>query len=233
MSLITCRDVSIDYENTHAVENVNMAVENGDYICIVGENGSGKSTLVKALIGLKKVTGGEIEYGEIRSDEIGYLPQQTVVQRDFPATVYEVVLSGCLNSKGWRPFYNADDRKRARSNMEKLGVTDIAKKSYRELSGGQQQRVLLARALCSTKKMLLLDEPMTGLDPVAQNEFYALIEHLNRTHKITVVMISHDIGTALKYASKILHLKTEQLFFGKTEDYFSTDLCKKMVGGQS
>ena len=180
MALIACKGLSLRYENRLAVEDVSFEIEAGDYVCIVGENGSGKSTLLKGLLGLKTPDAGSISYGEgLKQRMIGYLPQQTVVQKDFPASVYEVVLSGCLNRRGMRPFYSSAERQIAERNMERLSVGALRKKSYRDLSGGQQQRVLLARALCATEKLLLLDEPVTGLDPVVTSELYTMIRQLN------------------------------------------------------
>ena len=226
MTLITCRNVSLAYEGNTIVRNLNFTVDSGNYLCIVGENGSGKSTLMKALSGLKSVSEGEISFGNtLRRKNTGYLPQQTEVQRDFPANVREVVLSGCLAKGGFRPFYTKQDKQTADSNMKKLGIEDIAKKCYRELSGGQQQRVLLARALCATGKMLLLDEPVAGLDPKVTKEMYELIHSLNK-EGITVIMVSHDINAAISYASHILHISHTPLFFGKKEDYIKTDIGK-------
>lgn len=214
MALIACKGLSLRYENRLAVEDVSFEIEAGDYVCIVGENGSGKSTLLKGLLGLKTPDAGSISYGEgLKQRMIGYLPQQTVVQKDFPASVYEVVLSGCLNRRGMRPFYSSAERQIAERNMERLSVGALRKKSYRDLSGGQQQRVLLARALCATEKLLLLDEPVTGLDPVVTSELYAMIRQLN-LEGVTVVMVSHDITCAVHNAGKILHMGTGVLFYG-------------------
>ncbi len=230
MALISCRDVAMTYENTVALRNLTFDVESGDYLCILGENGSGKSTLIKGLLGLKAPTRGTITFGDgLRQNEIGYLPQQTQIQREFPACVSEVVLSGCLN-RGGLPFYTRADRERARENMEKLELSGLSRRSYRELSGGQQQRVLLARALCATRKLLLLDEPVSGLDPVAAAHMYRLLEQLNRNEGITVVMVSHDVRGALESANRILHLHTEMLYFGPAEDYFRTELGRRFLG---
>ena len=231
MALITCTSVSLGYEGNPIVENLNFTVNQGDYLCIVGENGSGKSTLMKTLLGLKDPMKGIMTLGDgLRKNEIGYLPQQSGAQRDFPASVYEVVLSGCLNRRGLKPFYSHEDKARAKENMERLGITDLADKCYRELSGGQQQRVLLARALCATSKLILLDEPVSGLDPKVTADMYALIESLNRDEGITVIMISHDITAALKYASHILHVSHTPRFFGKTSDYILTEQGKIFTG---
>ena len=204
-----------------------------EYLCIVGENGSGKSTLVKTILGLKAPSKGKILFGDgLKQEEIGYLPQQTVVQKDFPASVYEVVLSGRLNSRGWKPFYNAKDKQQAKKNMELLGIQEIEKHCFRELSGGQKQRVLLARALCATKKLLLLDEPVTGLDPIVTAQFYQLIKKINQESEIAVVMVSHDIESSLQYASHILHLQETALFYGTAEEYKQSTIGKKFLGGK-
>lgn len=227
MAQLLCKDVVLGYEGKAVVRDLNFQVNSGDYLCIVGENGSGKSTLMKALLRLKAPMEGEIRMGDgLESDGIGYLPQQTIVQKDFPASVREIVLSGCLNRCGWRPFYGKEEKALAKENMEKLGITHLAKRCYRELSGGQQQRVLLARALCATKYMLLLDEPVAGLDPVAMQEMYDLLERLNREEKITIIMVSHDIRAAVSYADHILHISEEPLFFGTKEEYMQSEIGK-------
>ncbi len=230
MAQLICRDVVLGYEGKAVVQHLNFEVNQGDYLCIVGENGSGKSTLIKALLQLKKPMAGEILSGDgLEADGIGYLPQQTIVQRDFPASVQEIVRSGCLGRFGWRPFYGKAEKAVAEENMEKLGITHLAKRCYRELSGGQQQRVLLARALCATKYMLLLDEPVAGLDPVAIQEMYDLLERLNQEEKITIIMVSHDIRAALTYASHILHISEEPLFFGTKEDYLKSEIGRSYL----
>ena len=225
MSQIICRDVSIGYDGHAVSKNINFSVDEGDYICIVGENGSGKTTLMRTLLGLKSVFDGEIVLGEgISRSDIGYLPQQTPAQKDFPASVFEVVISGCLSGMGARPFYTKKERERAEENMELLGISALKKTPYSDLSGGQRQRVLLARALCATRKMLLLDEPTASLDPVISSDFYSLVEKLNRERGITVIMISHDIHSAMKYASHILHVGKTPLFFGTTHEYIHSGI---------
>ncbi|MDD6312732.1 MAG: metal ABC transporter ATP-binding protein [Firmicutes bacterium] len=232
MALIDCRGVSLAYDGKTVVSGLDFQVNSGDYLCILGENGSGKSTLIKGLLRLKEPVCGSITYGDgLKKNEIGYLPQQTVIQRDFPATVYEVVLSGCLSSLGRRCFYGKKEKSAALSNMEKLGIGDIKNACYRELSGGQQQRVLLARALCATKKLLLLDEPVAGLDALVTGELYRLIEKLNRETGITVIIVSHDMSVAAKTATHILHLKHTQLFFGTREDYMKSAAKDILFGG--
>ena len=222
MAQLICKDLCLGYDSKEILHNLNFEVNDGDYLFIVGENGSGKSTLMKTILGLNSPINGEVVTGDgLLQTEIGYLPQQTVVQRDFPATVSEIVISGCQGACGIRPFYNKTQKKMAWDNMEKLNITDLSKRCYRELSGGQQQRVLLARALCATKKMLLLDEPVSGLDPKVTSEMYNLIEQLNKEDKITVIMISHDIESALKYASHILHIG-KSVFFGTREEYLKS-----------
>jgi zinc transport system ATP-binding protein len=226
MPLLCVDNLSLGYDGKAVVSDLSFSVETGDYLCIVGENGSGKSTLMKALLGLKAIDKGQIKASDgLRQTEIGYLPQQTVVQKDFPASVREVVQSGCLNRCGLRPFYNKAERQIARDNMERLGILPIAEKCYRDLSGGQQQRVLLARALCAARRLLLLDEPVAGLDPGAAHDMYELIQSLNQSG-ITMVMVSHDIS-AVKYASHILHLgKGNVLFYGRTDEYLHNEASK-------
>ena len=232
MAILNCENLSFAYDGRTVLEDVNFSLNAGDYLCVVGENGSGKSTLIKGLLGLKAPRSGSITFGEgLKSTEIGYLPQQTQLQRDFPASVWEVVLSGCLNGLDHRLMYNKADRERARMNMERMGIEDIRDKSYQELSGGQQQRVLLARALCATKKLLLLDEPVTGLDPIATGEMYNLIKLVNLCDNITVIMVSHDIHEAVRYATRILHLGHRQLFCGSSAEYKESDLARRFLGG--
>lgn len=218
MALLTISDLSVGYDSHAIVEGLNFTVNEGDYLCIVGENGSGKSTLMRTLLHLQEPLGGQIRMGDgLANNEIGYLPQQNAIQKDFPASVREVVLSGCQSRCGWRPFYNRGEKQLALENMRKMGIENLAGRCFSELSGGQQQRVLLARALCATRKILLLDEPVTGLDPKATTELYKCIANLNR-EGITIIIISHDIASAVQYASHILHLGTA-VFFGTKEEY--------------
>lgn len=229
MEQLICRDVSLGYEGNAIISGLNFSIGSGDYLCIVGENGSGKSTLMKTLLGLIPPLSGEIvRGGGLCANEIGYLPQQTAIQRDFPASVTEIVLSGFQAHCGMRPFYNKEEKRTAFENMERLGITDLAKRCYRELSGGQQQRVLLARALCATTKLLLLDEPVAGLDPMVTADMYALIDSLNK-EGVTIIMISHDICAAVKYASHILHIG-DVLFFGTKQEYLRSDVSKYFSG---
>ena len=231
MSQIECRDVALGYEGKIVVDDLTFSVEKGDYLCIVGENGAGKSTLIKALLGLKIPMSGEIIIDkELMSGGIGYLPQQSELQRDFPASVREIVISGCLGRMGIRPFYSKNEKIRSVENMEKMGILDLADKCYRDLSGGQQQRVLLARALCASEKILLLDEPASGLDPVAKNEMYDIVGELNKNYNITVVMVSHDIRSAVKHSKHILHISNKPLFFGETGHYEESDIGKAFLG---
>jgi zinc transport system ATP-binding protein len=188
MALITCKDASFAYEGFTVVSDLNFEVNSGDYLCVVGENGSGKSTLIKGLLRLKAPRSGSVSMGDgLKADEIGYLPQQTAAQKDFPASAYEVVLSGRLGMRGIRPFYTKPDKRAAEQNLARLGIDGLKNRCYRELSGGQQQRVLLARALCATRKMLLLDEPVAGLDPVVTQDLYRTIEKINRDTGITII----------------------------------------------
>ena len=221
MAQLTCRNLSVGYDGKAVLQRLNLEVFAGEYLCIVGENGSGKSTLMKTILGLQPPISGQIVTGDgLRKNKIGYLSQQTIVQKDFPASVREVVLSGCQGRCGSRPFYNQEEKKLAAHAMEKMQITPLAKHCYRTLSGGQQQRVLLARALCATRKMLLLDEPVSGLDPKVTVEMYTLIHRLNYEDGITVVMISHDLSAALQYASHILHIG-DTVFFGTKAAYLN------------
>ena len=220
MALLTACDLSIGYDGKTILKDLNFSVSSGDHLCIVGENGSGKSTLMKTILGLCNPISGKITTGDgLMRKEIGYLPQQTAVQKDFPASVKEVVMSGFCGAMGLRPFYNKQEKKEAFENLEKLGISGLSKRCYRELSGGQQQRVLLARALCATKKLLLLDEPVSGLDPKAAFEMYGIIESLNKETGITVIMISHDVlSSASSSMTHVLELGKDY-FFGTKEEY--------------
>ena len=231
MPMISCEKVYMSYDSTKAVDGISFDVEKGDFLCIIGENGAGKSTLLKGILGLQKLNGGTITFSGIRADEIGYLPQKTVVQKDFPASVREVVLSG-RQVRGFRLFYTSEDRKIAQQNIDLMGINDIKNKPFNELSGGQQQRVLLARALCATSKLILLDEPTTGLDPFATAELYKLIAKLNREHGVTVIMVTHDIRNSLSYANKILSMEHGCDFFGTAAEYMATPAAKLILGGE-
>ena len=233
MSLVTFNDVTLGYDGVDVIENLSFTVNAGDYLCIVGENGTGKSTLVKGLLGLKSPTFGEIIMGdELKHGEIGYLPQQTDVQRDFPASVREVVLSGCLGSLGMRPFFGKKQKQLAEENMRKLNILDQQNMCYRELSGGQQQRVLLARALCAAKKLLLLDEPTAGLDPRMTVALYNIISEIN-LNGMTIIMVSHDMSTVEKYATHVLQVRHKQIFFGTNNEYINSDAYAALLGGEA
>ena len=230
--LITCKNLSVAYENKTVLNDVTFEINNGDYICIVGENGSGKSTLVKTLVGVIPFKAGHLHYLNIKNNQIGYLPQQSNTNPDFPATVFEVVLSGCLSKKGFLPFYTKKLKNIAEKNLEIIGMSEFKNHPFSELSGGQKQRVLLSRALCAGEKLLVLDEPVTGLDPIVTNEFYQLISKLNKELNISIIMVSHDIATAVKYAKKILHLNHYAEFFGTTEEYLNTNIGKHFLEGK-
>jgi zinc transport system ATP-binding protein len=233
MPQISCNNVSMGYDKKPALEEVSFDVEEGDYLCIVGENGSGKTTLMKGLLGLMPLRSGSITFDStIKPNKIGYLPQQTVVQRDFPASVYEVVLSGCLNRRGLKPFYTAAEKEIASKNLSLLGIQNLKNKSYKALSGGQQQRVLLARALCATDKILILDEPVAGLDPIVTAELYNIINKLNKDKGVTIIMVSHDVHAAVQYANKILHLGTNTVFFGSVKDYLNSKPGRSFLGSE-
>ena len=223
MSLIKCTDLKMGYEGKVVFDNMNFSVNVGDFLCIVGENGSGKTTLMKGLLGLIDPLSGTIEYLDgLKQRYIGYLPQQNNIKKDFPGSVFEVVLSGTLNQR-LLPFYSKKQKDFALENMKKVGIFHLKKKSFQQLSGGQQQRVLLARALCATSKLLILDEPITGLDPLASQDFYELITQLNK-NGITVVMVSHDITESVKHASHILHMTAKGYYYGTTHQYIHSEI---------
>ena len=232
MAYITCKDLTLGYEGHAIVSDLNFKVSKGDYLCIVGENGTGKSTLIKTLLHLQDAISGDIITGDgLKAYEVGYLPQQTVVQKDFPATVEEIVLSGTLAKCGWRPFYRKAEKKLAEEKMKRMEVWNLRKSCYRNLSGGQQQRTLLARALCAASKVILLDEPVTGLDPVVTMEFYHLLKEINRSQGVSIIMVTHDVKEAVSQADHILHLHNKQLYFGSVKGYMNTAIGKFFSGG--
>ena len=228
MALLEVKDLSLGYDGKAIAEHLNFKVDAGSYLCIVGENGSGKTTLMKTLLHLQKPLSGTINYGDgLKPDEIGYLPQQTEVQRDFPASVYEIVISGCQSRLGQRAFYGKEEKALAADAMRRMAIEDLKDRCYRDLSGGQQQRVLLARALCAARKIILLDEPVSGLDPKVTAELYKLIEDLNR-EGVTIMMVSHDISTALRNATHILHIGSE-MFFGTRQEYLNSRIGRMFL----
>ena len=231
--LLKCENITIAYDRVNVMENVNMEICEGDYISIIGENGSGKSSLIKGILGLVPIRSGEIRYcNNISKRETGYLPQNTSEQNSFPASVYEVILSGTLSSSGFRPFYSVNDKKKAKKVMERLGITELKRKNFGNLSGGQKQRVLLARALVATDKILFLDEPITGLDPIVSSEFYELIARLNREDKLAIVMVSHDLENAFKYSDKIFYMGEYKYFFGTKDEYMRSKEGKEFSNGK-
>ncbi|HHU08151.1 MAG TPA: ABC transporter ATP-binding protein [Clostridiaceae bacterium] len=233
-SLIRCEDLSFGYDARRVVGDLNFSINQGDYLAIVGENGSGKTTLLKGLLNLIKPLSGQVIMGQgLEYKNIGYLPQQSQVQRGFPASVKEVVLSGCLNRTAFIPRYSKQDRRRAKNQMERMGILKLSQSSYRDLSGGQQQRVLLARALCAADRMMIMDEPASGLDPLVSHELYALIRELNKEDNMTIIIVSHDIHCVLRDASHVLHLKGEQLFYGSREDYIDSEYSHYLLAGHT
>lgn len=229
MALITCEKACFAYEGRNVIQDLDLSIERGEYLCVIGENGSGKSTLIKGLLGLLTPVRGRVSYGDgLTRSEIGYLPQRTDVQNDFPASVWEVVISGC---RGRSLFLNAGMRRTAQRSIELLGIDGIRNCSFMELSGGQQQRALLARALCATRSLLLLDEPVAGLDPLVTREMYGIISMLHQEHQLTIVMISHDIGAALRFSDRILHMSQSGIFLGTPQDYRQSELGRAFAGG--
>ncbi|GHT70248.1 zinc ABC transporter ATP-binding protein [Spirochaetia bacterium] len=229
-AIITCKNTAFGYDGQRVIAGLNFSVKAGDYLCIVGANGSGKSTLIKGMLRLINPLQGEIIFcNRFKKDSIGYLSQQTAVKKDFPAGVFEIVLSGAAGGMGLRPFYSAKEKRRALENMDHLGIADLKERSFSELSGGQQRRVLIGRALCASHGLLVLDEPAAGLDPLAAAELYTLLQKINTTMDITIIMVSHDIEAAEKYAAKILHLQNKQCFFGETKEYLISAIGKQFL----
>jgi len=229
MALITCQNLSLGYDGKAVLQNLSFSVHAGEYLCIIGENGTGKTTLMKTLLQLQKPLAGSIQFGDdLRPSRIGYLPQQKQIQRDFPASVLEIVRSGCLNHCGFRPFFTRKERMLSQLNLQKMHISHLTKCCYRELSGGQQQRVLLARALCATSQLLFLDEPVSGLDPQAAKELYQEIYELYQNQGITVIMITHDISAAFTYATHILKIG-KSVFFGTKDAYLQSNAEKQYL----
>lgn len=232
MAIITTKDLTLAYDGADVVKNLNISIDKGDYLCIIGENGSGKSTLAKALLGLITPVCGKIEYNNITKNRIGYLPQQTNVQKDFPASVYEIVMSGFVGKTSFFPFYTKKQKQKADKIMKTLGIIDIKKSCYNELSGGQQQRILLSRALCGADNILVLDEPVANLDPVITNELYDILHTLNKNENYTIIMVSHDMHSVKKYATKVLHLAQNNYVFDSAENYINSSLASDFIGGE-
>lgn len=233
MAQLRCENISVGYEDGIVVSDVSFELNRGDYVCIVGENGAGKSSLLKGILGLAKIQGGKLEYGDGMSRaDVGYLPQQKDYQKNFPATVKEVVMSGFLNKMGLRPYYNRAEKAKAMEILSDFGMADYVRASFGSLSGGQKQRVLLARAMCATDKLLLLDEPTTGLDPVATEELYELLKRLNREKKTTILMVSHDLNKAVSDAGLILHVNKRSGcgYFGPADKYLDSEAARHFLG---
>lgn len=228
--LLSCRDVSLGYERKPLLEHLELTVTRGDYVAVLGENGSGKSTLLKSLLGLTPPLAGSIDCPAQRAGRLGYLPQQTPAQRDFPATAEEVVLSGFLNRAGFRLAYSGKERSAALMHMGKLGILELKDKCYRELSGGQQQRVLLCRALCAANELLILDEPTTGLDPAASLDLYKTLRYLHDRENMAILMVTHDVDAALREAKTILHIGQKRWFYGTVEDYLKDESGRRFGG---
>ncbi|GHV19956.1 metal ABC transporter ATP-binding protein [Spirochaetia bacterium] len=230
-TIITCQNTAFGYDGYTVINGLNFIVNTGDYLCIVGKNGSGKSTLIKGMLCLLNPLQGKITFcNGFKKEDIGYLSQQTAVKKDFPAGVFEIVLSGSVGGMGLRPFYSAKEKRLALENMDRLGIAGLKECSFSELSGGQQRRVLIGRALCASHSLLVLDEPAAGLDPLATAELYTLLQKINREIGITIIMVSHDIEAAKKYATKILHVQNKQCFFGHTKEYLNSTIGKQFSG---
>jgi zinc transport system ATP-binding protein len=232
-TIITFTNAAFGYDGHTVINELNFTVKAGDYLCIVGKNGSGKSTLIKGMLCLLTPLRGEITFcNGFKKEDIGYLPQEAAVKKDFPASVFEIALSGAVGGMGLRPFYSAKERRRALENMDRLGIADLKERSFSELSGGQQRRVLIGRALCASHELLVLDEPAAGLDPLATAELYTLLQKINAEMGITIIMVSHDLEATAQYATKILHLENRQCFFGETKEYLNSTMGKQFLGAE-
>lgn len=232
MTLIECKKLSVGYDKKVVCKDINFKVEEGDYLCILGENGSGKSTLLKTILGLNKAVFGKVIFEKsLSKNKLGYLPQQNDFQKDFPATVKEVIMSGFISQMGLRPFYNKAEKNKANGIIEFLGLENLTKNGFKELSGGQQQRVLLARALCATDKILVLDEPTNGLDSKTTNQFYKLLKNLNNSG-LTIIMVSHNLDKVMEYASHIVYLKDSMIFNGTKQEFESSDIMSALKVGE-
>ncbi len=232
MTLIECKKLSVGYDKKVVCKDINFKVEAGEYLCIMGENGSGKSTLLKTILGLNKPVSGKVVFEKsLSKNRLGYLPQQNDFQRDFPATVREVIMSGFISQMGLRPFYNKAEKNKANQIIDFLGLVNLTKNGFKELSGGQQQRVLLARALCATDKILVLDEPTNGLDSKTTNQFYRLLKDLNNSG-LTIIMVSHNLDKVMEYASNIVYLKDSMIFSGTKQEFESSDIMSALKVGE-
>jgi len=220
MPILDCENLALGYGGKIVSSDICFSVDSGDFLCVMGENGSGKSTLLKVLLKMMPPVSGRIATDDkFWKNGVGYLPQQTIAQKDFPASVREVVRSGFVNNSKMNPFFSKSEKSAAEGNMSKLGIANLANKSFRDLSVGLQQRTLLARALCAAKNILLLDEPTSGLDPDASAAMYGLVAELN-SGGMTVIMVSHDSEAVRTRASHILLMGSRSpLFFGKNCDY--------------
>ncbi|MDO4526548.1 MAG: metal ABC transporter ATP-binding protein [Candidatus Saccharibacteria bacterium] len=219
MKLIELKNLSLGYDGNAVLKNLNISIDEGDFICIVGPNGAGKSTLVKGILGLLKPLNGEVVYHKLKQNFIGYMPQETQVDANFPASVFEIVLSGTLNRLGLKPFYTNKEKQIALFNLKFLGIESLKDKNFCDLSGGQRQKVLLARSLSATSKLLILDEPSNNLDSKSKRELYKKIVTLNQKQGITIIMITHDLDHDSLLGNKILSLREDDLFFGSTKEF--------------
>ncbi len=225
MEILSASHVSINYGAVVAVDDATFGVNEGDYFCIAGSNGSGKSTLLKGIIGLAPIKNGHLHVN-LPKEQISYLSQTNRADRDFPATVWEIILSGTQKSGKKIPFYTKDDKQRAEESMIKLGMEKFKNTRIGNLSGGQQQRALLARALCKSPKLLLLDEPFAGLDSAISEELYELYKNLNK-NGVTIIMASHDYQAIGNFASRVMLMNNSHVDFVGTNDEWRERLWQK------
>lgn len=218
-SLIEVKNLTLGYGSHVVLKNLNFKIDDGDFVCVVGPNGSGKSTLIKGILGLIKPIKGNVKFNNLKQNFIGYMPQETVVDKNFPASCYEIVLSGTLNRLGFISFYTDNEKKIANESLKLLGISDLKDKNFCDLSGGQRQKVLLARSLCATSKLLILDEPSNNLDSKSKKDLYNIVSDLNKNRGITVIMITHDLDHNNLIGNKILSLREDDVFYGETNEF--------------
>lgn len=228
-TLISIKDLTLAYEGKEVIKNLTFEIPRGAYLSIIGENGSGKSTLLDAILGLKRAKSGEVKLHGMKKDEIGVLPQRQEGDASFPASVFEIVLTGCLGRSSSGPFLTKKAREIAFVNMEKVGITSLASRKCGALSGGQRQRVMLARALCSAEKLLVLDEAVTGIDAKTTADIYSLVESLNKKQGMSIISVTHDVESAMKYSTHILRLNSDGFFFGTVEEFLALDEAKRYL----
>lgn len=215
--ILEVKNLKVSYNSHTAIENVSFKINQGEYIALVGENGSGKSTLIKAIMGLKKEDEGEVKF-DLDLSEVSYLAQTDLKGIDFPATSKEIIMTGC-QKRGKLPFYTKQDKENFKQVVQELKIEDLINKRIGDLSGGQKQRVLLARSLIRNPKMIILDEPQTGLDVNITKELYKILEKLNKEKNVTIMMATHDLDELESIKPRIICIAKTIKYDGKFEEW--------------